>query len=81
MAVAAIGAVLLGGCAQGPSTPVTSIKASSFGDLQGQLQDSVKSDIDLFKSRGPFTVSAQQDRELRLSRTERIRMDVTLRAG
>jgi pimeloyl-ACP methyl ester carboxylesterase len=76
MAVAAIGAVLLGGCAQGPSTPVTSIKASSFGDLQGQLQDSVKSDIDLFKSRGPFTVSAQQDRELRLSRTERIRMDV-----
>ena len=73
---AALAALLLGGCAHGPSAPVTNIKASSFGDLQEQLQESVKSDIDLFKSRGPFAVSAQQDRELRLSRTERIRMDV-----
>lgn len=72
--------VLLGGCAHGPSMPVTDIKASSFGDLQGQLQERPKSDIDLFKARGPFAVVIRQDGELRLSRTERIRMDVYVSA-
>jgi pimeloyl-ACP methyl ester carboxylesterase len=67
--------VLLAGCAR-PPAPVTDIKASSFEDLQGQLQDGVKSDVELFRSRGPFTVVLEHDRDLRLSRTERVRMDV-----
>jgi pimeloyl-ACP methyl ester carboxylesterase len=71
-------ALILGGCTRVPSAPVTTIKAESFGELQGQLQDGVKSDVELFRSRGPFPVTTETDRELRLSRTERIRMDVYL---
>jgi pimeloyl-ACP methyl ester carboxylesterase len=73
-------ALLVGGCARGPTVTVTSIKAESFGELQEQLQvqESVKSDVDLFRSRGPFPVTTESDRDLRLSRTERIRMDVYL---
>jgi pimeloyl-ACP methyl ester carboxylesterase len=76
----AVGVVLLGGCARGPIAPLTTIKAESFGELQGQLQEGVKSDLQLFRSRGPFTVAVESDRELRLSRTERVRMDVYLSA-
>jgi pimeloyl-ACP methyl ester carboxylesterase len=72
--------VFFGGCARGPVAPVTHIKADSFGELQGQLQDGVKSEAELFRSRGPFQVAQEPDRELRLSRTERIRMDVYLSA-
>jgi pimeloyl-ACP methyl ester carboxylesterase len=71
-------ALILGGCSRVPMTPVTTIKAESFGELQDQLQDGVKSDVELFRSRGPFPVTTEADRELRLSRTERIRMDVYL---
>jgi pimeloyl-ACP methyl ester carboxylesterase len=78
--ILALGVVFLGGCAKGPIAPLTTIKAESFGDLQEQLQDGVKSDVQLFRARGPFPVAAEPDRELRLSRTERIRMDVYLSA-
>jgi pimeloyl-ACP methyl ester carboxylesterase len=71
-------ALILGGCSRVPTTSITTIKADSFGELQGQLQDGVKSDVELFRSRGPFPVTAEPERELRLSRTERIRMDVYL---
>ena len=81
LAMATVAALMLvSGCARQPTAPVTTIKAATLDDLQEQLQDGakVKSDVEVFRSRGPFAVTTQEDRDLRLSRTERIRMDVYL---
>ncbi len=69
--------VLAGGCARMPGTGLTSISASNLNDLRGYLLNH-KADVDQFRLRGPFSVSVEQDHDLQLSATERIRADLFL---
>jgi pimeloyl-ACP methyl ester carboxylesterase len=70
---------LAGGCARLPATGVTSLKATTLGELQGYLLNH-KADVDQFRLRGPFAVAVHEDHELRLSTTERIDTDLFLSA-
>ena len=67
------------GCTRVPSTPVTTLKPSSPAELQTYLLNN-RPDLELFRARGPFAVTVQEDYELRLSRTERVRADLYLSA-
>ena len=60
---------LAGGCARLPDTGVTSLKATTLGDLQAYLHNH-KADLDQFRLRGPFAVTMQENYEIRLSTTE-----------
>lgn len=71
--------VLAGGCARLPDTRVTPIpfKPATLGDLQEYLFNH-KADLEQFRLRGPFEVTMQRDLVLRLSSTERIRVNLFL---
>jgi pimeloyl-ACP methyl ester carboxylesterase len=71
---------LFGGCARGPAIGVTSIRATTLTELQGYLLDH-DPDVDQFRLRGPFSVTEQKDREIRLSPTERLSADLYLSAS
>ena len=51
--------------------------AASFAELQRELL-ARDGDVDLFRARGPFSVAVQNDRELRISASERVRTDFFL---
>jgi len=70
---------VLGGCARMPATGVTTLKPASLTELHRHLLNH-KADLDQFRLRGPFEVTVHQDRELRLSATERINTDLYLSA-
>lgn len=70
---------LLGGCARLPSTGVTTLKSPTWSKLQDYLL-AHKADVDQFRVRGPFAVTAHDDLELRLSASERVAADLYLSA-
>lgn len=70
---------LVSGCTRLPSPGVTSIRTTTLSELQGYLLNH-KADVDQFRLRGPFAVTVQKDRELRLSATELIDADLFLSA-
>ena len=72
--------ILAAGCVRVPTTGVTSIKAATSSELRGYLL-SHKADVDQFRLRGPFAVTTHENRELRLSETERINTDLFLSAA
>jgi acetyl esterase/lipase len=57
----------------------TSIPAETVAELHRYLL-AREADVDVFRARGPFAVTTQQDRELRLTTSQRIKMDVFLSA-
>ena len=57
----------------------TSLRPKTLAELQGYLLNH-KADLDLFRLRGPFAVAIQENREVRLSSTERINTDLFLSA-
>ncbi len=71
--------ILSGGCTKMPSTGITSMEFSSFGELQRHLL-SHKPELQQFKLRGPFTVTTRNDLELQLSATQRVVADLYLSA-
>ena len=75
-----VSVALIGGCKRLPPTTPTTVKAKSFAELEKYLLTH-PADVDLFRSRGPFNVAVHENRELRLSPTERIATDVFLSAA
>jgi len=71
--------ILATGCARLPISEQTPIKAGTPVELQSSLRD-MEPDLDLFRLRGPFKVSTQNNRELRLPGHERINTDLFLSA-
>ena len=71
--------LLAGGCAKPPAIGVTSIKARTLSELQGYLLKH-RPDVDVFRDRGPFAVSVQSDRPVRVSATEQVPADRYLAA-
>lgn len=71
--------MLVGGCARMPATGVTPLRPASLSELQGYLLTH-KADLDQFRLRGPFAVTVQENREVRLSDTERFDADLYLSA-
>jgi acetyl esterase/lipase len=67
------------GCTRMPSTPVTTLKPNTLAELQSYLLGN-RADLELFRSRGPFGVTAHEDYDVRLSRSERVRADLYLSA-
>jgi pimeloyl-ACP methyl ester carboxylesterase len=78
LAVCAI-AVLIASCARGPDLAVTPLKPPTLAALQSYLL-SHKADVDQFRLRGPFAVTADLNHEIRVSATERIDADLFLAA-
>jgi len=78
-AVAIVCLVLAGGCARGPATGETSIKAKTLSEVEGSLRNN-KATLDEFRLRGPFATTIHKDFELRLSAKERIDSDLYLSA-
>jgi pimeloyl-ACP methyl ester carboxylesterase len=70
---------LAGGCARLPDTGVTSLKATTLGEVRAYLLNH-KADLDQFRLRGPFAVTMQENYEIRLSTTELINTDLFLSA-
>jgi len=70
---------LLASCARLPDTGVTTLKPEPLVKLQVHLLDR-KPDLDQFRLRGPYEVTVQDDREVRLSADERIEADFYLSA-
>lgn len=70
---------LFGGCARMPDTGKTLLTPKTFSELRGYLL-SHKADLDEFRLRGPFSVSEQDDFDIRLSTTELIKTDLFLSA-
>ena len=70
---------LLGACARMPDVGRTQLKLATPADLQGYLL-AHPADVDLFRLRGPFTVTVDEDFELRLSPTESVEADLYLAA-
>ncbi|MCC6532113.1 MAG: alpha/beta hydrolase [Burkholderiales bacterium] len=68
---------LLGSCTRLPDTGVTALKPKSVLGLQEHLL-SHKPEVSQFRLRGPFTMTARADYELRLSPAERIETDLYL---
>lgn len=69
--------IAVSGCVRVPSTGTTSLKPRSLSELQEYLL-SRKPDLDLFRLRGPFSVTVQEDRDVSLPNGEQFRMDVYL---
>src|SRR4051794_40293424 len=55
----------------------TSIPAETAAELHRYLLGR-EANVDMFRARGPFAVTTQQDRELRLTSSRRIKTDVFL---
>jgi len=70
---------LAGGCARPPATGVTSIKATSQGELRSYLLDH-KADVDQFRLRGPFAVTPRENLEFKLATGEHVVADLYLAA-
>jgi pimeloyl-ACP methyl ester carboxylesterase len=70
---------LIASCARGPDLAVTPLKPATLAALQSYLL-SHKADVDQFRLRGPFAVTADLNHEIRLSATERINADLFLAA-
>ena len=77
--LACIGLALTAGCTRLPPLDPASLKVETSAELQEQLR-SHEPDLEVFRSRGPFAVTAHENRELRLSDKERIRTDLFLSA-
>lgn len=71
--------LLAGGCARMPDTGKTPLRFSVFPDMQAYLL-SQKPDVDLFRLRGPFEVTVQEDFEVRLPGGQTISTDLYLAA-
>lgn len=68
---------LVSGCIRLPSTGLTSLKPRSLEELNGYLLGH-KADVELFRLRGPFAVTVQEDRELIMPSGEHFNVDVYL---
>jgi pimeloyl-ACP methyl ester carboxylesterase len=71
--------VLLGGCARLPDTGKTLLQPKTFSELQVYLRTH-KADLEQFRLRGPFAVTAKDNYEIRLSTTELVSTDLFLSA-
>lgn len=69
--------VLAGSCARQTGMGVTSLKPANLEELREYLL-AHPADLDQFRLRGPFAVTVQKDRELRLSTVEAVAADVYL---
>lgn len=69
--------IVAGGCTRAPSVDRTPIKAQTIAELQEYLREH-KSELDIFRARGPFTFTERTNHELRLSSTEVINTDLFL---
>ena len=69
--------LLLGGCARLPDTGKTLLTPKTFDELQGYFL-SHKPDLEQFRASGPFSVTTQENYEMRLSTSEVIRTDLYL---
>jgi predicted esterase len=70
---------LVSSCTRVPPLYEASLKARNLTELQDFLLNH-ETDLELFRLHGPFSVAIQEDRELRLSSTERIDTDLFLAA-
>lgn len=68
---------LFAGCARLPQTGVTTLKPATLEDLRRYLLSN-KADVELFRLRGPFEVTAKEDLELELAAGERYEADAYL---
>jgi pimeloyl-ACP methyl ester carboxylesterase len=75
----ALSAALLAGCAKVPDLGITPLKPPTLEALQSYLLKT-KPDVDQFRLRGPFAVTADTSHEIRLSPNERIEADLYLAA-
>ncbi|MGZ5094199.1 MAG: alpha/beta fold hydrolase [Burkholderiales bacterium] len=71
--------MLVSGCTRLPHVEQTSLKPKSLAELQEYLLNNPTA-VDLFRLRGPFAVDIEENREVRLSRTERVSTDLYLSA-
>lgn len=80
-AIAALVAVLalVSGCSTRPTVEPTQVKAETPAQLREVLRER-PDELDVFRSQGPFAVTTEADRELRLSTRERLRADLFLAA-
>jgi len=69
--------LLLGGCARLPDTGKTLLTPKTFDELQGYFL-SHKPDLEQFRASGPFSVTTQENYEMRLSTSEVLRTDLYL---
>lgn len=69
--------LLLGGCARLPDTGKTLLTPKTLDELQGYFL-SQKPDLEQFRASGPFSVTTQENYEMRLSTSEVIRTDLYL---
>src|SRR4051812_7636773 len=65
---------LLASCARGPDLAVTPLKPPTFAALQSYLL-SHKPEVDQFRLRGPFAVTAETNHQIHLSARETIAAD------
>jgi len=79
LVLAVVGLLVAGGCARPPSIGLTSIKARTLSELQGYLLNH-RPDVDVFRDRGPFAVSVQNERPVQVSATEQVTADRYLSA-
>jgi len=70
---------LVAGCARVPDLGITPLKPPTLAALQNYLL-SHKADVDQFRLRGPFAVTADINHEIRLSATDSIASDLFLAA-
>jgi predicted esterase len=71
--------MLVSGCTRLPHVEQTSLKPKTLAELQEYLLTN-QTAVDLFRLRGPFAVDIEENREVRLSRTERFSTDLYLSA-
>lgn len=71
-------ATLAGGCKTPPNLSVTPLKPATLAELQEELLNRRKAELELFGFRGPFAVALQKDHAMRLSTKERINADLYL---
>ena len=69
--------LLLGGCARLPDTGKTLLTPKTLDELQGYFL-SHKPDLEQFRASGPFSVTTQENYEIRLSNSEVLRTDLYL---
>lgn len=73
----ALGLLIAGGCTRLPQVDLSKYKPESSAKLQEHLVNH-QPELELFRGNGPFNVTAQENRELRLSPKERIFADFFL---
>jgi pimeloyl-ACP methyl ester carboxylesterase len=67
--------LLVGGCAQRPSLDLSSLNTANPVELQEQVVSREPS-FEVFASRGPYTVTVHENRELRIAEKERVAFDL-----